>query len=75
MVRRLGLGKNNHLTYDSLALNPRHVDSDVISYLGIADLGPLVQSIVSLTSLLVIKMLSVLVSTISISQVCLLKKM
>ena len=23
MVRRLGLGKNNHLTYTSLALNPR----------------------------------------------------
>ena len=25
MVRRLGLGKNNHLTYASLALNPRSV--------------------------------------------------
>ena len=25
MVRRLGLGKNNHLTYASLALNPRIV--------------------------------------------------
>ena len=25
MVRRLGLGKNNHLTYDSLALNPRYI--------------------------------------------------
>ena len=25
MVRRLGLGKNNHLTYASLALNPRDV--------------------------------------------------
>ena len=25
MVRRLGLGKNNHLTYASLALNPRNV--------------------------------------------------
>ena len=25
MVRRLGLGKNNHLTYASLALNPRYV--------------------------------------------------
>ena len=24
MVRRLGLGKNNHLTYASLALNPRY---------------------------------------------------
>ena len=24
MVRRLGLGKNNHLTYTSLALNPRY---------------------------------------------------
>ena len=28
MVRRLGLGKNNHLTYASLALNPRYGDSD-----------------------------------------------
>ena len=26
MVRRLGLGKNNHLTYASLALNPRNVN-------------------------------------------------
>ena len=25
MVRRLGLGKNNHLTYASLALNPRFI--------------------------------------------------
>ena len=25
MVRRLGLGKNNHLTYASLALNPQFV--------------------------------------------------
>ena len=25
MVRRLGLGKNNHLTYNSLALNPRYI--------------------------------------------------
>ena len=25
MVRRLGLGKNNHLSYASLALNPRNV--------------------------------------------------
>ena len=37
-------------------------------------LGPVVQSIVSLTSLLVVKMLTVLVSTISNSQVFLLKK-
>ena len=37
-------------------------------------LGPVVQSIVSLTSLLVVKMLSVLVSTISDSQVFLLEK-
>ena len=36
--------------------------------------GPVVQSIVSLTSLLVVKMLTVLVSTISNSQVFLLKK-
>ena len=40
----------------------------------IKDLGPVVQSIVSLTSLLVVKMLTVLVSTISKSQVFLLKK-
>ena len=37
--------------------------------------GPVVQSIVSLTSLLVVKMLTVLVSIISNSQVFLLKKM
>ena len=38
-------------------------------------LGPVVQSIVSLTNSLVVKMLTVLVSTISNSQVFLLKKM
>ena len=38
-----------------------------------SNLGPLVQSMVSLTSLLVVKMLTVLVSTISYSQVFLLK--
>ena len=37
-------------------------------------LGPVVQSIASLTSSLVVKMLTVLVSTISNSQVFLLKK-
>ena len=37
--------------------------------------GPVVQSIVSLTSSLVVKMLTVLVSTISNSPVFLLKKM
>ena len=37
--------------------------------------GPVVQSIVSLASSLVVKMLTVLVSTISYSQVFLLKKM
>ena len=37
-------------------------------------LGPVVQSIISLMSLLVVKMLTVLVSTISNSQVFLLKK-
>ena len=37
-------------------------------------LGPVVQSIVSLTDSLVVKMLTVLVSTISNSQVILLKK-
>ena len=36
--------------------------------------GPVVQSIVSLMSLLVVKMLTVLVSTVSNSQVFLLKK-
>ena len=38
------------------------------------DQGPVVQSIVSLTSSLVVKMLTVLVSTMSNSQVFLLKK-
>ena len=28
MVRRLGLGKNNHLSYASLALNPRNVETE-----------------------------------------------
>ena len=41
----------------------------------IIDLGPVVQSIVSLTSSLVVEMITVLVSTISNSQVFLLKKM
>ena len=40
-----------------------------------SDQGSVVQSIVSLTSSLVVKMLTVLVSTISNSQVFLLKKM
>ena len=38
------------------------------------NLGPVVESIVSLTSSLVVKMLTILVSTISNSQVFLLKK-
>ena len=38
-------------------------------------LGPVVQSIVNLTSSLVVKMLTVLISTTSNSQVFLLKKM
>ena len=38
-------------------------------------LGPVVQSIVSLTSYLVVKILTVLVTTISNSQVFLLRKM
>ena len=33
MVRRLGLGKNNHLTYASLALNPRHVPDSWYEYI------------------------------------------
>ena len=32
MVRRLGLGKNNHLTYASLALNPQFVHLYVNPY-------------------------------------------
>ena len=39
------------------------------------DQGPVVQSLVTLTSLLVVKMLTVLLSTISNSQVFVLKKM
>ena len=30
MVRRLGLGKNNHLTYASLALNPRYILREMV---------------------------------------------
>ena len=33
MVRRLGLGKNNHLTYTSLALNPRYDIAPVEAFL------------------------------------------
>ena len=40
----------------------------------VANLGPVVQRVVSLTSSIVAKMLTVLVSTISNSQVFLLKK-
>ena len=35
MVRRLGLGKNNHLTYASLALSPRYAfmeDDDGLAF-------------------------------------------
>ena len=54
MVRRLGLGKNNHLTYASLALNPRydivciqesHVDIyDSVSFRGFKLLPTMVRS-------------------------------
>ena len=47
-------------------------DSDQPAHSG--NLGPVVQSIISLTSSLVVRMLTVLVSTISNSQVFLLKK-
>ena len=46
---------------------------DTLPYLS-KNLGPVVQSIVCLTCLLVVKMLTVLVSTISNSKVLLLKK-
>ena len=55
-----------------------HVSQNIFSYdllIQFTDLqGPVVQSIVSLTSSLVVKMLNVLISTISNSQVFLLKK-
>ena len=55
-----------------------HVFQNIFSYgllIQFTDLqGPVVQSIVSLTSSLVVKMLNVLISTISNSQVFLLKK-
>ena len=31
MVRRLSLGKNNHLTYISLALNPRYINKLILN--------------------------------------------
>ena len=46
----------------------------VQSIVSLTSQGPVVQSIISLTSSLVIKMLTVLVSTVSNSQVFLLKK-
>ena len=48
--------------------------TEVLLYLDYNDLGPVVQSIFCITSLLVVKMLIVLVSTISNAQVFLLKK-
>ena len=33
MVRRLGLGKNNHLTYASLALNPRFAIAAILNFI------------------------------------------
>ena len=48
--------------------------SDSAGRLHVTDLGPVVQSIISLMSSLVVKVLTVLVSTISNSQVFLLKK-
>ena len=44
MVRRLGLGKNNHLTYASLALNPRDI---VLIVLGFNDTSTLVGQFLS----------------------------
>ena len=55
-----------------LSHNVEHVSSDMSSY---QIQSPVVQSIVSLASSSVIKMLTVLVSTIPKSQVFLLKKM
>ena len=56
-----------HTKYE---LNPSMVCKNELSKLQ----GPVVQSVVSLTSSLVVKMLTVLVSTISNSHVFLLKK-
>ena len=94
MVRRLGLGKNNHLTYASLALNPRYVIfildkkekvknakkkknflnfvclnvssiMDILSTSGVGFYqGPVVQSVVSLTSSLRVISLTVLADLI-----------
>ena len=62
-VKRKGVSK--HAQNTQLKIRPTHVQSH---------LGPVVQSIVSLTSSLVVKMLTVLVSTISNSPIFLLKK-
>ena len=67
MVRRLGLGKNNHLSYASLALNPR----DAYSTLQ----GPVVQSIVNLTSLLMTNLLTVVAKVFSNTLIFLLQKL
>ena len=81
--------KNMFKLYYSLAINPRYAFmetqeklSQIIKYCSLrsslwihhGDLGRVFQSLVSLTSSLVVKMLTVLVSTISNSQVFLLKK-
>ena len=64
---------NRMLTVNSIGLC--HLLIECLRAIGfLKDQGPVVQSIVSLTSSLVVKMLTVLVSTISFSQLFLLKK-
>ena len=62
--------------YPFTAVDSRYPNTDNSNYCKSQSksLGPVVQSVVSLTSLLVVKMLTVLVSTISNSQEFLLKK-
>ena len=55
-------------------LKPISPNTLVNKYSEFSDLGPVVQSIISLMSSLVVKMLTLLVSTISNSQIFLLKK-
>ena len=56
MVRRLGLGKTNHLTYASLALNPRYLSTWMIqNRIKITKIPTMINKFVVLTTLYVIR--------------------
>ena len=68
------VGLHSNVLYQKLLKNVCDGISLELSFTAYLFLGPVVQSIVGLTSSLAVKMLTVLVSTIPNSQVFLLKK-